>query len=333
MTGLKPGRILILLAFAAVVLAGFAISDPTILSADNLASMAVFAVEVGIIAFGQTVVICGGDGGIDLSVGAISGLSQTIAGLAIAAGLSWPVGILASLATGALCGAVNGVAVTRFRIPAIIVTLATMFAFSGLALVVTGGINVDLTTASHAFLFIGQGTLAGLPFQLLCLYLPILAVLVVVQHRAAFGRALYLTGTNSTAARLAGLRVGNIRTITYLLAGVLSAVAGIVGAARLGTATPEGTDGANLISIAIVVLGGASIFGGNGSVLGTAVATVTIAIADYGLSYNDFNPIYQAGIMGLILIPSVLAENLLGHLSRGALPRTPWGAAPQTRSP
>ena len=328
MTGLKPGRILLLLAFAALVLAGFAAGDATILSADNLSSMAVFAVEVGIIAFGQTFVICGGDGGIDLSVGAISGLAQTAAGLAIAAGIPWPIACLAALANGAACGLVNGIAVTRFRIPAIIVTLATMFAFSGLALVFTGGVNIDLTASSHAFLFLGQGTVAGFPFQLLGLYLPVLLILALVQHRAAFGRALYLTGTNATAARLAGIRVGRIRTATYILAGTLSGAAGIVGAARLGTATPEGTDGANLISIAIVVLGGASIFGGNGSVLGTAVATVTIAIADYGLSYNDFNPIYQAGIMGLILVTVVLAENAIGGLRRGALPRTPLGAAP-----
>ena len=200
---------------------------------------------------------------------------------------------------------------TRLRIPAIIVTLATMFAFGGLALVLTGGSNIDLTASPAAFLAIGQGSVLGLPFQAVAVYLPILLLVGFAQHRSVFGRALYLTGTNALAARLAGIDVARVRTATYVVAGLLAAVAGVIGAARLGTATPDGTDQANLISIAIVVLGGASIFGGDGSVFGTAVATVLIAIADYGLSYNAFNPIYQAGVMGVILVGVVLAENLL----------------------
>ena len=311
MSGLRPSRILLLLGFAVLALWGFAAGDVTILSADNLTSMAVFAVEVGIIAFGQTFVICGGDGGIDLSVGAISGLAQVGIGLLMTKGIPWPAAILVGLVSGALMGTLNGLAVTALRIPAIIVTLASMFAFRGLALVLTGGVNIDLTASRPAFLAIGQGSVAGLPFQLLCVYLPLLVVLALLQHRGSFGRALTLVGTNSLAARLCGIRVGRLRCATYALAGLLAALAGAIGAARLGTASPEGTDQANLISIAIVVLGGASIFGGDGSVLGTAMASIVIAIADYGLSYNDFNPIFQAGVMGMILIAVVLAENLL----------------------
>lgn len=308
---LRFGRILLLLLIAFAVLGGFALGDATILSEDNLTSMAVFAVEVGLIAFGQTLVICGGDGGIDLSVGAISALAQVALGLLIHAGIPWPIGVAAALLAGLAAGLVNGLAVTRLRIPPIIVTLATMFAFGGLALVATHGINIDLTAGPPAFLAIGQGLVAGLPFQVLFIYLPIFAVFAVLQHRSGFGRALYLTGTNALAAHLSGINVSRVRATTYVLAGLLSAGAGIVQAARLGTASPDGTDQANLISIAIVVLGGASIFGGDGSVIGTLVATIVIAIADYGLSYNNFNPIYQAGVMGIILVVVVLLENLL----------------------
>ena len=313
MTGLRIGRLVLLGVVALLVLGGFASGDMTILSGTNLSSMAVFAVEVGIIAFGQTFVICGGDGGIDLSVGAISGLAEVLAGMLISSGAPWPLAVLAGVTGGAVMGLINGMAVTLLRIRAIIVTLATMFMFSGLALVATRGINIDLTTAPPAFLAIGQGKVLGLPFQLLCLYLPILVLLALLQHRGVFGRALYLTGTNALAARLAGIRVDRFRAATYVISGTLAGIAGIVGAARLGTATPEGTDQANLISIAIVVLGGASIFGGDGSVLGTALATVVIAIADYGLSYNDYNPIFQAGVIGVILVLVVLAENFLRH--------------------
>jgi ribose/xylose/arabinose/galactoside ABC-type transport system permease subunit len=313
MTGLRYGRIILLLVVAVLVLGGFAAHDATILSGVNLTSMAVFAVEVGLIAFGQTLVICGGDGAIDLSVGAISALAQVALGLMIHAGIPWPIGILAALIAGVLAGLVNGIAVTRLRIPPIIVTLATMFAFSGLALVATRGINIDLTAGPADFLAIGQGMVLGLPFQVLCIYLPVFLLCVVLQHRSGFGRALYLTGTNALAAHLSGINVARVRAATYVLTGLLSAVAGVVQAARLGTASPDGTDQANLISIAIVVLGGASIFGGDGSVIGTLIATIVIAIADYGLSYNDFNPIYQAGVMGIILIAVVLLENLLRH--------------------
>lgn len=311
MTGLRWSRILLLLAVGVAVLAAFASSDLTILSGANISSMAVFGVEVGLIAFGQTLVICGGDGAIDLSVGAISALAQVITGLLIAAGIAWPLAVLVGILGGGAMGFVNGMAVTRFRIPPIIVTLATMFAFSGLALVVTGGVNIDLTAGPAAFLAIGQGTVAGVPFQVLFVYLPVFLIFVLLQHRSRFGRALYLTGTNAFAAHLSGISVRGIRRSTYVSAGLLSGAAGVVEAARLGTASPDGVDQANLISIAIVVLGGASIFGGDGSVVGTLVATVVIAIADYGLSYNDFNPIYQAGVMGIILVAVVLLENAL----------------------
>jgi ribose/xylose/arabinose/galactoside ABC-type transport system permease subunit len=313
MTGLRLSRIILLVVVGILVMAGFAASDITIISRANLSSMAVFAVEVGLIAFGQTLVICGGDGAIDLSVGAISGLAQVVLGLMIEAGIPWPIAILGGLVAGAFMGLINGVAVTRFRIPPIIVTLATMFAFSGLALVATGGINIDLTSGPASFLAIGQGTVGGLPFQVMFVYLPIFVIFALLQHRSLFGRSLYLTGTNALAAHLSGIHVNRVRAMTYVLAGLLSGVAGIVGAARLGTASPDGTDQANLISIAIVVLGGASIFGGDGSVVGTLVATVVIAIADYGLSYNNYNPIYQAGVMGLILVVVVLLENALAN--------------------
>lgn len=316
MSGFHVGRVLLLLVFALIVLGGFAIGSPSILSVDNLSSMAVFAVEVGIIAFGQALVIEGGDGAIDLSVGAVSGLAQILAAQWLARGLPWPVGVGIAVVSGALMGMVNAVAITRFRIPAIIATLGSMFAISGLALVVSEGNTIDLTAAPAAFLAIGQGSVGGVPFQILCIYLPLLALLAFMQHRSRLGRALYLTGTNATAAYLAGLPVVRLRAATYVLSGALAGLAGVIAASRLGTATPDGVPEANLISIAIVVLGGASIFGGDGSPIGTAIATATIAIANYGLNYNDFNPTLQAGLLGLILISVVLIENLL----RGRMP-------------
>lgn len=318
-TGFEPARIVLLLVFFAAALGGFAFGDIGILSAGNLTSMAVFAVEIGIVALGQTLVICGGEGGIDLSVGAIAALAQVFLGLLLVVHVPWPFAVLIALASGAVMGGTNAAAIARFAIPPIIVTLATMFAFNGLALVFTGGVNIDLTAMPHAFLALGQGSLLGLPFQVLCVYLPLLLIFGFLQHFSWFGRALYLAGTNDRAARLAGIRVSSLRGWTYVIAGFASALAGIIGAARLGTARPDAAEQMNLMSIAIVVLGGTGIFGGDGSVIGTAVATAVIAVIDYGLSYNNINPIYQAGVVGLILVTLVLIENVLR--GRGRLRR------------
>ncbi|HET9147432.1 MAG TPA: ABC transporter permease [Acetobacteraceae bacterium] len=312
-SGFDATRPILLLIMLVLALGGFAVGHPGILSPDNLNSMAVFGVEIGMIALGQTLVICGGDSGIDLSVGAIAALSQVVLGLLIHAGLPWLPAVLLTLSAGLVLGLVNAVAINWFRIPPIIATLATLFGYDGLALVATGGVNIDLTHASPRFLAIGQGYALHIPFQLLCLYLPLLLLFVYAQHFSRYGRALYLAGSNELAARLAGLRVARLRGAAYVATGLVSALAGIVGAARLGTARPDAASHANLISIAIVVLGGTGIFGGTGSVIGTALATAVIAVIDYGLSYNDFNPIYQAGMIGSILIVLMLAENLVGY--------------------
>lgn len=319
-TGFQPARIVLLAGLTALALVGFASGGSGILSGANLYSMAVFAVEIGVIAFGQTLVICGGDGGIDLSVGAIAALSEVLMGLALQAGIPWPLAILVAVVAGTVMGIFNGVLVTRFLIPPIITTLATMFMFNGLALVLTGGINIDLTAMSQTFLNIGQGSVLGFPFQLVYIYLPVFVVLIALQHRTQFGRSLYLTGTNTLSARLTGIRVDRLRAYTFAIAGLLSGLAGVIEAARLGTASPTAAEQANLISIAIVVLGGSSIFGGDGSVIGTAAATILIGVVNYGLSYNNFNPIYQAGVMGIILIAAVLIENFAGGRSWAALP-------------
>ncbi len=173
-----------------------------------------------------------------------------------------------------------------------------------------------------------QGQVFGVPFQLLCLYLPMLAAFIYAQHGTRFGRELYLAGSSTLAASLAGLRVRRLRGATYVVSGLVSGIAGIVDGAWLGTARPDARENANLISIAIVVLGGTGIFGGTGSVIGTALATVVIAIIDNGLSYSNVNPIYQAGVIGVILLATILADNLVAS----ARARAATGGPPRRRS-
>ncbi|WP_423822098.1 ABC transporter permease [Salinisphaera sp. SPP-AMP-43] len=304
------GRAPVLIVISVITLIGVTIGAPGIWSVNNLFAMGILAVEIGIIALGQTFVI--NAGGIDLSVGAIFALAQVTMGLAMVAGVPWPVAVALGLGVGLVCGLINGLATVWLRVPAIIVTLATMFAFNGVALVITGGI--DVSGFPEGFAVLGQGEIWTVPLQILVIYLPLLVVLAIVQWRTRFGRLVHLTGTNALAARLTGIRIGRVQIATFVIAGGLAALAGAINASRLTTARPDAGAVDNLISIAIVVLGGSSIFGGKGSVLGTALATMVIALVNYGLSFNNLNAVYQSGLIGLILIASVLMQNLMLHL-------------------
>jgi ribose/xylose/arabinose/galactoside ABC-type transport system permease subunit len=205
--------------------------------------------------------------------------------------------------------------ITLARVPPFIATLSTLFAFQGLALVITGGVDIDLSAMPPGFLAIGQGKVFGFPIQIL-LYVAVLAVFAFTQHRTRFGRRLYLIGTNERAAILSGLRPGRLRASCYIVAGGVAALAAVINAARLGVARPDTLDNANLVSIAAVVLGGTAIFGGTGSVVGTALATVVIAVIDYGLSYSNVNSIYQAGAIGIILILVMFSETAIRFIPR-----------------
>lgn len=302
----------VLLAIAALIVIYFSIKSPGIWSLNGVFSMALLGVSIGIIAFGQTFVI--NTGAIDLSVGAIYALTQVVMALLMHAGVPWPLAIVVGIVTGTVLGAVNGLVVVLFSVPAIIVTLGTMFAFRGLALVASGGVNIS--NLPETFLWFGQGTIGGIPVQLLIIYLPLLLVLTWAHHRSRFGRELHLAGTNSLAARLSGIRVDHIYMRVFMIAGGLSAVAGVIDAARLSNARPDAGMSANLVSITIVVLGGSSIFGGTGTVVGTAAATLVIALVDYGLSFNNISSTYQSGMVGVILIAAVILQNVLQTYSR-----------------
>ncbi len=314
MSRLLSSRNALLVLISAVIWIAFAAVQPSILSATSLRSMVVLAVEVGVIALGQTFVIISGGGGIDLSVGSIFALSSVTAGLLMTHGVAWPLAALTALLAGLGMGALNGVVIVALRIPPLMTTLATLFGYSGVALILSGG--VDISGFPKGFFAIGQSRLLEIPVQFLLIYLPILLILLFVERASYFGRALYLSGTNETAARLSGIEVGKIRFLVYALSGLLSGVAGIVNASRLTVARPDAGGSANLVSITIAVLGGANIFGGEGSVVGTALASLAIGSVTYGLSYVNANPVFEGGIVGGILIFSVLAQGLLGRLQR-----------------
>jgi ribose/xylose/arabinose/galactoside ABC-type transport system permease subunit len=303
---------LIILIIIVVVVAN--ILYPGATSLDNIYSMSTFGVEIGLVALGMTLVIMAGGGGIDLSVGAMYALTQILAAKLMVDGVGmWPaVGV--AVLSGLLMGFLNGYMITKLRIPAIIATLATMYVFNGAALLVSNGMNIAGMPADFAIF--GQGILFGIPFQFIAIYLPALIIIGYLLSRSLFGYQLYLTGTNDVSAKLAGINTDRIRLITYMITGLLCAIAGIIGSSRLLTARPDAGDIMNLQAITIAVLGGASIFGGRGTMIGTFLSTIVITLLAYICNLININAVMQTGAIGIILIVITLGQNKFGGMKR-----------------
>lgn len=301
---IKTQRWLIVVFLASVVLS--AVMAPASISFQGISAMSVYGVEIGIIAFGEMLVIMSGGGGIDLSVGSMFALSQVILGVSIMHGLSLPLALLVSILSGVMMGLINGLVVTALGIPAIIVTLASMYVYSGIALLLTHG--VDISPFPATFNFIGQGLVLGMPFQLLAIYIPTAFIVFIVLRQTAYGWNLRLVGTNAMAAQYSGISVNKIRLAAYATAGLLSAMAGIIDASRLITARPDAGSTANLAAITIAVLGGTKLQGGEGTVGGTVLATLAITWISYSFGLANINSVYEEGAVGIVLLLTIAAQ-------------------------
>lgn len=306
----------VLFAILLVVLAVTESITPAVLAPSNLAGMSVFGVEVGLLALGETVVILGGGGGIDLSVGAMLAVSQVVLGVLFQAHVNVWIAALAALLAGVAMGTINGLFITVLGIPAILVTLATLYAYQGIALVLAKG--VDISGFPPSFGILGQSRVLGIPFQLLVIYLPTAALLWYAISRSLYGYRVRLSGTNATAAFLSGINVGRTRFKGYVIAGLLSSMAAVIQTSRVVTARPDAGATANLAAITIAVLGGTSIFGGEGTVGGTVLATLVIALLSYSFALANINSVLETGIVGLILIVAIAGQLALKAFGRSA---------------
>lgn len=268
------------------------------------------------LSIGMTLVIL--SGGIDLSVGAILALagavaagllknSVTIAVLGCRLEFTVTGAIVAGIATGGACGWVNGFAITRFRLPPFVATLAMLSIARGLTMLWTGGFPV--TSLGPKFGFMGTGTVLGMPMPV-WIMLGLTAVFVLVTQRTPFGRHVYAVGGNERAARLAGLNVARTKVLVYTIAGALAAVAGLVITARLDSAQPNAGLGYELDSIAAVVIGGTSLSGGRGSVLGTVQGCLIIGVLNNGLFLLNVSPFWQQVIKGGVILLAVAIDRM-----------------------
>lgn len=253
-----------------------------------------------ILATGMTFVII--SGGIDLSVGSVMALSMTVAAASMLAGAPVPVAALAALLTGTLFGVINGFLIARAHLPAIIVTLATMEIPRGLALLSTGG--YPQTGLPESFSSLGRGSIAGLQIPTLVM-LAVMTCGSLLLRRHVAGRYFYAIGGNATAARFSGVPVARYQILAYTLSGLTAAIAGLVLSSRLMSGQPNAGVGYELDAIAAVVLGGAAITGGSGSVLGTFIGALILGVINNGLNLMDVSPYLQKVLKGMILLGAI----------------------------
>jgi len=279
------------------------IASPYFLTGTNLASVIRQTAVINIMALGMTLVIV--SGGIDLSVGSILAFSGVLGTMTMVETGSVPVGILAGVLCGALWGCANGLMIATLRIPPFIVTLGTLGIVRGLTLVISGGLPVVGLPKEHGFL--GEGTIGPAPFVLVVLVL--CAVIThFALHGTKLGRYTYAIGSNESAAVYAGIPVARFKVAIYAICGLLSGLAGMIETSRLMTGQPTAGVSYELQVIAAVVIGGGSLTGGEGTVIGTLIGAFIMGLLSNGSDLLGVNPYWQQVIIGAIIILAVALD-------------------------
>ncbi len=297
--------VLVIVAIAVFVTNAFA--SPYFLNAWNLSDATFNFTEKAMIAFAMAMLIIAGE--IDLSVASIIALVSTAMGLAMQAGAGVPLLVVIGLTTGLLCGAVNGFLVAGMGLPSIVVTIGTMSLFRGISYIVLG--DQAFTGYPDGFDYFGQGYV----WWVFSFELVLCAVMAVVfwalLHRTNFGRAVYAIGNNATAAQFSGIRVARVRFILFLLTGLTSGIAAICLTSRLGSTRPSIATGFELEVVTMVVLGGVSILGGSGSILGVVLAAFIMGMVTFGFGLLNVPGIVMSIFLGLLLIGVIAVPRLL----------------------
>lgn len=289
------------------VMALFGFLNPAYLELSNLAVIGETVTVVGLLALVQTVVIiCGA---LDISVGSQTGLASVISAMAFTATGSNPLlGAGAAIAVGIACGVVNGLIIVYGRVNAVIATLATLAAYKGVAQLVSNGRAQGYVLGDDVFIFIARGSIALIPVQVWILLLVAVGVFVLLRF-TDIGRNIYAIGGNDTAARLAGIHINRYLISVYALAGIVSAIAGIILTARTGSGQPtSGSEGLELQAITAAALGGCALKGGRGGVVGTLLAVILLGALSNGLNVVGVNAFWQNVAQGALLVVAVIIQ-------------------------
>ncbi|MEX2262680.1 MAG: ABC transporter permease [Bryobacteraceae bacterium] len=296
-----------LLPFLSLILlfAGLAIASPHFLTNTNLSSVIRQTAVINIMALGMTLIIIAG--GIDLSVGAILAMGGLMGTMAMERGFPITAGVGIGILTGLFWGSVNGMLTTRLRIAPFIVTLGTLGIIRGLTLIISNGLPVH--RIPQQFSFLGEGNLLGVPFVLWILVVCALLTHLTLEH-TRLGRYAFAIGSNTEAAVYAGIPVKFHTTAVYALGGMLTGLAGMIEASRLMTGQPTAGQGYELQAIAAVVIGGGSLHGGEGSVMGTLVGAFIMGLLSNGSDLLGVSPYLQQAIIGGVIILAVTLDEV-----------------------
>ena len=297
----------ILLAFILMVIA-FCCTADGFMTGGNLVNVLRQSSTEMIVAMGMTFVLL--IGGIDLSVGKVAMLAGTITATLLVKGTSIVVSILVGLVAGAICGLVNGIVVAKLNIPPFITTLAMMNVAEGAALLYCGG--KQISGLPDGFKEIGRGYLLGIPVAV-WIMLVVIIVWAILMNKTTYGKRMVAIGGNQDVARLSGISVNKIKISVYVISGLMAALTGIIYTARFASSQPTLGDGLEMNAIAAAVLGGTSLVGGRGSVLGTVIGTFFLMTMSNGLNLLGVTSFWQMIIKGVLIVVSViLHENLKG---------------------
>ncbi len=286
--------------------------SPFFLTLNNQINLFQLSIEKIIVALVMTFVIINGE--IDLSVASIMGLAACAFGWLFQQGVPAEAAVVICLVIGLICGAFNALWIVWLGIPSLVVTLATMIAFRGIARIMVEDRGID--DFPEWFDRLGQSALIG-PFPLAMIIFAVLAVLAyIVLERSAFGRKTYFIGSNRAVAEYSGVAVGRIKTMIFVASGLVSALAGLLYAARLGAIRGDIANQFELDIITMVLLGGISIFGGSGTMVGAVLAILIVLNLRNGMALANITGHLQSGALGILLILSVMVPTIRAWFAR-----------------
>jgi ribose transport system permease protein len=308
--------ILVLLAVASTVIAFI---EPTFATRGNVTNIINAMMTISFLAVGMTVVLIAG--GLDLSVGSVMGLSAGVAANFLADGIPMPLAFLCALAVGTGLGLINGLLITKLGVPDFIATLAMLSLAGGALLYWTRGVPI-LGYMSEPYYYIGGLRRVVGPITIPMLLVVVISVVVaIVLNLSKFGVKLYAVGSSPTGALHAGVRVDRIKIAAYAISGFMAAVAGIHLAGRTTTVPPSIGSGYEISAIAAAVIGGASLLGGKGRVVGALIGALTLTLTRNIINLTGVESSWQAVVIGLVLILAVLANQTWSDLARFVRPR------------
>jgi len=288
----------LLLLVAVVIFIVNSFASPYFLNAWSLSDLTFNFTEKALIALAMALLIIAGE--IDLSVASIIALASTLMGLAVQYGADTPTLVAIGIGTGLICGAFNGVLVTGLKLPSIVVTIGTMSLFRGLSFIILG--DGVFKGYPKDFGFFGQGYVFWVISFELALFLVAAVIYWFVLHRTNFGRRIFAIGNNETAARFSGVRVARVKFVLFCLTGLMSGIAAVLLTSRLGSTRPAIAQGWELEAITMVVLGGVSILGGAGSIIGVVIAAFIMGLVTFGLGLLNVPGIVMSIFIGLLLV-------------------------------